>query len=453
MFNHSIINYFTHKLIAASLLICLVAGCSEDSALAPSHQEPTEQGTVNVPITISLGGYGEDEPSQVPSAKDTRTAPPGAGTSTPAGSNTSDDNGYEETKSINTIRIIAFKRKTETYPDGTSTTANKADDEDFVYDPKNDMTLTELTDEDGHQDDFIEGASHKHRVAKGTFAKSYGYEYRIVALAYDSEEAVPYPLHTNFKVIGNYTKLNVGEGKTFKDFCATFERDTTTTKAESKLNTNWEAYLISNGLVTHNTANLSANLVSIPQLFYGQCYLKDDDTKNPIISYNSVDEDGNITTSNPIVGTLYRGMAEVVVNIKTAGEALANPIWYCLLADNVLTGVKLTSYDDFNHGYNTVKKDYYTAYAYHSTPNKGEVITLRGYLLPGKTHLGVRVAFHLDPYARNGMLTTSDVSSSDNATGVISVDVANNIFYLRRNHKYVFTCNDQGTLLRKHEIK
>lgn len=440
------------KVFALGILVLSVVGCSEDTPLAPLAPQPggADEAVAKVPITISLGGYGEDDPTD---AATTRTAPPGAGTTTPSGANTSEDNGYEETKSINTVRIIAFKRKTETNSDGTSTTANKADDEDFVYDPKNDMTLTELTDEDGHQDDYLGGTSHKHRVAKGTFAKSYGYEYRIVALAYDSEETVPYPLHTHLKVIGDYTRLNIGEGKTFKDFCATFERDTAIVKTESKVPTNWESYIKGGGLVSHNSKNLSGNLVSIPQLFYGQCYQKGDATQNPIITYYSLDDEGNQTTSRAITGTLYRGMAEVVVNIKTAGELSANPQWYCLLADNVLTGVKLTHYDDFNHGYNTIKKDFYTAFAYHSTPNKGEVITLRGYLLPGKTHLAVRVSFHLDPYARNGMFTTGNVSSSDNATGIISVDVANNIFYLRRNHKYVLTCNDQGNVLRKHEIE
>ena len=36
--------------------------------------------------------------------------------------------------------------------------------------------------------------------------------------------------------------------------------------------------------------------------------------------------------------------------------------------------------------------------------------------------------------------------SSEAATGVIVVDGVSNLFYLRRNHKYVFTYAEQKTL-------
>lgn len=41
----------------------------------------------------------------------------------------------------------------------------------------------------------------------------------------------------------------------------------------------------------------------------------------------------------------------MVVNIKsTSYDKKTNPEWYCLLADNVLTKVRLHDYDDFKHG-------------------------------------------------------------------------------------------------------
>ena len=442
------------KVFALGILVLSVVGCSEETPLAPLAPQPggADETVAKVPITISLGGYGEDDPTD---AATTRTAPPGAGTTTPSGGNTSEDNGYEETKSINTVRIIAFKRKTETNSDRTSTIANQADDEDFVYDPKNDMTLTELTDEDGHQDDYLGGTSHKHRVAKGTFAKSYGYEYRIVALAYDSEETVPYPCLTNNKVIADGMKLNLAEGTEFKDFNASFinfpvDKDTKDQRGS------WQSYLTGGGNFTHNIEYISPQLVTIPQLFYGTIYCKDDASKNPIISYGKYDKDNNYVTSTPLVGTLYRGMAEIVLNIqKVERVSNHNPSWICLLADNVFQGVKLTNYDDFNSGYNLVEEGKYTAIGYHIT-GVGESTTIKAYVLPGKARLGIRLAGVLNGgltyIAYNGQIQVKNVTSADNATGVISVDAINNVFYLRRNHKYVLNCATSSTIM-ANEIK
>lgn len=436
-------------------------GCSNEDTNSPISPNEEEAGTVNVPITIALGGYGEDEDSteNISSLNNTRSAAPGAGTSTPSGSNTSDDNGYEETKSINTIRIITFKRKA-VEDNGTGTTIQRADDEDFVYDPKNDITLTELTDESGHTDDYLSGSSHKHRVAKGTFSKSYGYEYRIVALAYDSEESVPYPCYTNYNMIDRYVTLNIGTGTSYDDFKASFGSEVVDekTKESNSTNTktgNWLSFLTGGSGLTHKTANLSAHLTSIPQIFYGYIYNKGDESKNPIISYSTYDDEGNAVTNTPLVGILYRGMAEIVLNIsKVERFNNHNPSWICLLSDNVLTQVNLQSYDDFKTASTPIDCKY-TAIAYHTT-GVGESTTLKAYVLPGKMHLAIRMAGILNGgltyNAANGQIQTKDVTSSDNATGVITVDALNNVFYLRRNHKYVFNCS-KSSLIMDHEIK
>lgn len=418
--------------IAASILLLLLSeGCSSDTddttASGSSQTEESSEAVVRVPITIALGGY------------DTTT---------------SDDNGYEETKSINTVRVIAFRRKAKSDNDTNADTESTDDTQGFEYDPNNDITLTTLTDEDGHTDDYLSGTSHKHRVAKGTFAKSKGYEYRIVALAYDTDESFPYPEYSPYwKVINDYTTFHIGKGTTYDDFKVDFGKALVDRNTKDQKG-NWRSFIWGNGLTTHNSKCLSDYLASIPQLFYGIIYQKGDETQNPIISYSTTENDSKIVTDTPLTGTLYRGMAEVVLNLKTGSIGLANPQWYCLLADNVLTTVNLTSYDDFNHGYNTIAEGKYTAIAFHSTPSSGETITLKAFLLPGKTHLAVRGSFHIDPYAQNGQIRTKDVTSSDNATGVISVDALNNIFYLRRNHKYVFTYTDHSVIMgTSHELE
>lgn len=462
-------NRFNIGIVALGILLVMTEGCSndaDDSAASGSSQtEETSEAVVRVPITITLGDYDEDEASANDNSKassqaTTRTAPPGAGSSTPTNSTTSDDNGYEETTSINTIRVIAFRRKEKTENDAEAKSSEDEDTEGFEYDPKNDFTLTTLTDEGGHTDDYLSGTSHRHRVAKGTFAKSQGYEYRIVAIAYDSDEAVPYPCYTNYKVVDRYMKLNVGKGTTFDEFNATFgseliDEDTKDKNSTSKETGNWQTFLTGGDIVTRNTANLSKHITTIPQLFYGYIYNKGDETQNPIIPYSTYDDDGNDITSTPLVGTLYRGMAEVELTIDNVERANNhNPSWACLMADNVLTAVSLTSYDGFKEA-TTPIDDKYTAIAY-STTSVGASITLKAYLLPGKTHLALRLAGLLNGgltyRAYNGQVQTKDVTSSDNATGVISVDAINNVFYLRRNHKYVFHCT-KSSLIMDHEIE
>ena len=113
----------------------------------------------------------------------------------------------------------------------------------------------------------------------------------------------------------------------------------------------------------------------------------------------------------------------------------------------MLTKVGLSDYDDFNHGSEPVeytpnnKADTYgtyTAVAYQKCESVGDIITLRAYLLPTKTHLAVRVGLNATPFAKNRRVKAKDVSFADTATGVIVVDALNDVFYLRRNHKYVF---------------
>lgn len=151
-------------------------------------------------------------------------------------------------------------------------------------------------------------------------------------------------------------------------------------------------------------------------------------------------------------------MAEVVVNIKSKHYSKkVNTEWYCLLADNVLTKTKLTSYDDFKKGSEPVEpwipkkgdKGTYTAVACQKFVKEGDMVTLKAYLLPAKTRLAVRVIFDKDPWILNGKIKAKDVVSSETATGVIEVDALNDVFYLRRNHKYVLTYDDQEVLLNK----
>lgn len=436
-----------------ALLLTLATGCSDTDMLPEDNNTSTTeqpmQGVVRVPITIALGGSGAEE-----GGRGSRVAPPGTGSSGSDNSHVDDkDNGLEEVKGVNAVRVVAFRRRTS------------EDSQDFEYDSKNDILLQNLTEETVDKDDYYEGQPHKHLVAKGNISVSQGYDYRIVAIAYSKDERAPYPYYGSKLMVGENMFL-LHPGTKYNDFCAKFAYYMVDENKEDG-EYNWRDYLKKEKDYlgdlfpsVHNVACLTRRLATIPQLFFGTIHIKDDATRNPIISYTDFlpkapeENTGKTDPSVPsLTGTLYRGMAEVVVNIKSAAlktSALgknANPEWYCLLADNVLTKVGLSDYDDFNHGSEPVENTQnnkadtygtYTAVAYQKCESVGDIITLRAYLLPTKTHLAVRVGLNAKPFAKNRRVKAKDVSFADTATGVIVVDALDDVFYLRRNHKYVF---------------
>lgn len=444
-------------------LLALAAGCSSDADLPPypdgsngdagmNQPSENEDEITTVPFTITLGGLSGSDGNAKQDGRNTRVAPPGAGSSSSSGT-IGEDYGYAETDNVDAVRLIAFRRRVQNNGENSATYDAAVNDiQDFEYDPTNDRVITgKPTVEDGKEDDYLSGKPHKHYVVKGTFGISRGYEYRIIALAYNSQEKSPYPQYKENQVITN-DMLNIKRGTTFQEFKATFASYLVDADGIDTSN-NWLDYLKKIVLTLNNVNCLSRQLITVPQLFYGTLYQQGDDTHNPIISSADYQKEnlGN-NTPTPLVGTLYRGMAEVEVHITHAAHSItAQTQWYCLLADNVFTQMPLTSYDGFKQGSEPVEKyskegGSYTAIAYAPFPGKGKEVVLKAFVLPGKTHLAVRIGFDGYPYARNYQIKAKDMMSSEAATGVIVVDGVSNLFYLRRNHKYVFTYADQSKL-------
>ncbi len=450
-------------------LLALAAGCSSDAYQPPypdgsngdagmNQPSENEDEITTVPFTITLGGLSGSDGNAKQDGRNTRVAPPGAGSSSSSGT-TGEDNGYAETDNVNAVRLIAFRRRVQNNGENTATYDAAANDiQGFEYDPTNDRVINgKPTVEDGKVDDYLSGKPHKHYVVKGTFGISRGYEYRIIALAYDSQEKSPYPQYQANKVITN-DMLNIKRGTTFQEFNATFASYLVNDKDRTDTPNNWLGYLkkISPlGVLPqpHNVKCLSRQLITVPQLFYGTLYQKGDATQNPIISSADYQKKNPGNNPTPLVGTLYRGMAEVEVHITSAAHysSKVQTQWYCLLADNVLTQIPLTSYDGFRQGSKPIKEypttgGTYTAIAYVPFPGVGKEVVLKAFVLPGKTHLAVRMGFDAKPYACNYQIKAKDMMSSEAATGVIVVDGVSNLFYLRRNHKYVFTYDVQSKL-------
>ena len=450
--------------VGVCFLLALAAGCSSDADLPPypdgsngdagmNQPSENEDEITTVPITITLGGLSGSDGNAKQDGRNTRVAPPGAGSSSSSGT-IGEDDGYTETDNVDAVRLIAFRRRVQNNGEKTATYDAAVNDiQGFEYDPTNDRVINgKPTLEDGKEDDYLSGKLHKHYVVKGTFGISRGYEYRIIALAYNSQEKSPYPQYEENKVVTT-EMLNLKKGTTFQEFKATFASYLVNDKDRTDTPNNWLDYLKKIVLTLNNVNCLSRRLITVPQLFYGTLYQQGDDTQNPIISSADYQKEnlGN-NTPTPLVGTLYRGMAEVEVHITHAAHYItAQTQWYCLLADTVLTQMPLTSYDGFKQGSVPIKKysekgGSYTAIAYAPFPGEGKEVVLKAFVLPGKTHLAVRIGLKAYPHAHNYQIKAKDMMSSEAATGVIVVDGVSNLFYLRRNHKYVFTYTDQGKL-------
>ena len=458
--------------VGVCFLLALAAGCSSDADLPPypdgsngdagmNQPSENEDEITTVPFTITLGGLSGSDGNAKQDGRNTRVAPPGAGSSSSSGT-IGEDYGYAETDNVNAVRLIAFRRRVQNNGENTATYDAAVNDiQGFEYDPTNDRVINgKPTLEDGKEDDYLSGKPHKHYVVKGKFGISRGYEYRIIALAYNSQEKSPYPQYEENNVVTT-EMLNLKKGTTFQEFKATFASYLVNDDGKDDTPNNWLGYLKKRyiGIISklYNVKCLSRQLITVPQLFYGTLYQQGDATQNPIISsadYQKENLENN--TPTPLVGTLYRGMAEVEVHITSAAH-YSNRVetqWYCLLADNVLTQMPLTSYDGFKQGSVPINKyptegGTYTAIAYAPFPGEGKEVVLKAFVLPGKTHLAVRIGFDdsfNSPYALNSLVKAKDMMSSEAATGVIVVDGVNNLFYLRRNHKYVFTYADQTTL-------
>lgn len=451
--------------VGVCFLLALAAGCSSDADLSPypdgsngdagmNQPSENEDEITTVPFTITLGGLSGSDGNAKQDGRNTRVAPPGAGSSSSSGT-IDEDNGYTETDNVNAVRLIAFRRRVQNNGENTATYDAAVNDiQGFEYDPTNDRVINgKPTLEDGKEDDYLSGKPHKHYVVKGTFGISRGYEYRIIALAYNSQEKSPYPQYEENNVVTT-EMLNLKKGTTFQEFKATFASYLVNDDGKTDTPNNWLDYLKKIVLTLNNVDCLSRQLITVPQLFYGTLYQQGDDTQNPIISSADYQKEnlGN-NTPTPLVGTLYRGMAEVEVHITHAAHysITAQTQWYCLLADTVLTQMPLTSYDGFKQGSVPIKKysekgGSYTAIAYAPFPGEGKEVVLKAFVLPGKTHLAVRIGLKAIPFAHNYQIKAKDMMSSEAATGVIVVDGVSNLFYLRRNHKYVFTYDEQKTL-------
>lgn len=400
------------------LLSCLLwTACSDDELQPATADEAT-----TVPITLTLG------------QRATRSAPPG---STDPMNPTVD--GEAETEQTNTVRIIAFRCK-ETQEDVSYSNDENYADSDFVYDPTNDQTVT-----------CSRATTSAHRLtAHGQLKKMKGYAYRVVALAYSLTRSLPFSNHLLADVgEENLFTLNLAAHTTLDQF----EADLTHVGHDS-----WTEFRNGQSVVTHNTRSLSDQLCYAPQLFYGQCTSVNG---NKVIHFHEKNAADSISSTYPLSGVLYRGMAKVQLTLTIDKLYESGTLqWIGLLANETRTSVKLSTYDDFLQPFNpihtTMKNGTYTLVGFVNTGlSVGSTVTLTAWLLPTATKLAIRTFIRdglLLRYAYNYPIEVSELSSAETGTGIISPDVVDNTFYLRRNQRYQFKGN-LSTLTSKTELE
>lgn len=409
------------------LLSCLLwTACSDDELQPATADEAT-----TVPITLTLG------------QRATRSAPPG---STDPMNPTVD--GEAETEQTNTVRIIAFRCK-ETQENEENVSYHNDEnyaDSDFVYDPTNDQIVT-----------CSRATTSAHRLtAHGQLKKMKGYAYRVVALAYSKTRSLPFSNHLLADVgEENLFTLNLAAHTTFDQF----EADLTHVVHDS-----WTEFRNGTDKTTehntaiHNTRSLSGQLCYAPQLFYGQCTSVNG---NKVIHFHEKNAADSISSTYPLSGVLYRGMAKVQLTLKIDKLNKSGTLqWIGLLANETRTSVKLSAYDDFLQPFNpihtTMKNGTYTLVGFVNTGlSVGSTVTLTAWLLPTATKLAIRTFIRnglLLRYAHNYPIEVSELSSAETGTGIISPDVVDNTFYLRRNQRYKFV-GKLSTLTSKTELE
>lgn len=354
-------------LLLAATSLCLWS-CSNDDGEAPQLKGTETQ----VPITITFGGAWDTDNAT------SRVAPPEQGDGL-------ENSSIDEIKDIDRVRIITFRRKDAS----VAGTANGQ----FVYDPTNDVDTT-----------CQQGDTDARKEAHAQLVKAYGYEYRVVAIAYPSAQEGWFDLNTNL------------DGLTFDEFEMTIKGQEPSSAAgafDSK----------------------KINVMFTPHFFYGYCHLKNSD--EPIIKFGETEEE----KTAPLTGILYRAVAKVEVQLRVEKYNNHDIKHAALLMDSVYAKTSMSSYDDFLSPKNPYKDKDYTVVDYEGyVPDEGKTMTMTVYVLPTKTKLGLAIYYTvlgIIPDTKYGWFSAKDLSFADGATGVISPDVYKDEFYFRRNHKYV----------------
>ncbi len=397
----------------------ILTGCSQETQVTEiTGNADTKVQQVRFYVS---SGHIEDAPL-------TRDVPPvsGGGTTTIPG-----------TCQVDRIALLTFKRPMDTDKPFLFDQANSvAFDEDGKITSNNSMEL-ECEDCPGAPAYPSETSSYQ-KQAIGKITKQKGYEYKVIALGYNTARKDDYPTGENsFFDERSCFQIVAGDGRGI---------DESTSLSEVKLKLIPFNYSdISADLAGTITDQITGEWLRTPELFFANCSI-------------AGDEDGIIqfADTKEITGVLKRGVAQVNLNITDvhgAASSVRHVCQFSFLADVLNTEVRLENYDCFlqpsaplgaNEGYT----GRFTALNGEGTCEEinPEIISFTVYVLPTVTSLRIRyktsgMLHGLDNYFDSDIAVTSK-SDGNQATGIIDPEGGGKTFYLRRNHRY--TINGTG---------
>ena len=456
------------KLMSFAALGILMSCSGEDMPGNITGGNPGDIMTQEIKFYIS----GGNQPGDIR----TRVAPPG--------SEGGLDNTIDYSCQVDKIRLLTFRRV-------------EGSDGSFVYDAKNstsgsdDITANEgtFTAEDGTPD--IKG-----RVSEAhTITKEKGYEYRVIAIGYNTQrEAMNHEStygnsfqkstineSSLFKIVdkvelqadadnpipaGNELKDGISrfEDVSLQLVPLSFEKEAGYITTEHRPTASWN----------YTKKNLTGWYQITPEIFYGSCRSKGSDSE--IIKFSD---------ENEITGYLYRGVARLtakVTNISdlpSPSQATNHVCAIALLADSVRQAVRLSDYENFRTPYfhhDNLSAHNLRGFGANSddTPihtftaididgwvgdpkgisdlgrdechdyREGSSYTFETFLLPTQTRLYLRYArgrednfSHVTETNYGDYLLVVDNKSDGNqATGIIDPVAGGEFVYFRRNYQY-----------------
>lgn len=391
----------------------ILTGCSQETQVTEiTGNADTKVQQVRFYVS---SGHIEDAPL-------TRDVPPvsGGGTTT-----------FPGTCQVNRIALLTFKRPMDT-------------DNPFLFDQANSVAF----DTDGKIStsnnsmeleckDYPDASPYK-KQAKGKITKQKGYEYKVIALGYNTEREDNYPTGNNSFDERSCFQIVAGDGRGI---------DESTSLSEVKLKLIPFKYSnISDELAGTIEDQITGAWLRTPELFFANCSI-------------AGDEDGIIqfADTKEITGVLKRGVAQVNLNITDVHGAASSGRHVCqfsFLADVLNTEVRLENYDCFLQPSAPLGANAESGYTGRFTALNGEGTCLEKinpeiftvYVLPTVTSLRIRyktsgMLHGLDNYFDSDIAVTSK-SDGNQATGIIDPEGGGKTFYLRRNHRY--TINGTG---------
>lgn len=398
----------------------ILTGCSQETQVTEiTGNADTKVQQVRFYV---LSGHIEDAPL-------TRDVPPvsGGGVTTIPG-----------TCQVNRIALLTFKRPMDT-------------DNPFLFDQANSVAFDtdgkiSTTNNSMELPAYPSETSYYQKQAKGKITKQKGYEYKVIALGYNTKREDNYPTGNNSFDERSCFQIVAGDGRGI---------DESTSLSEVKLKLIPLSYSdISSDLAGTIKDQITGAWLRTPELFFANCSI-------------AGDEDGIIqfADTKEITGVLKRGVAQVNLNIEklqgVTSLAGRKAMQFSFLADVLNTEVRLENYDCFLQP-STPQGQYSSKYTGKFTALTGTTdckglskISFSVYVLPTVTSLRVRymTAYDVitDPVERvfDSDIAVTSKSDGNQATGIIDPEGGGKTFYLRRNHRY--TINGTGKQIAKND--